>query len=282
MIDSESSSTEEARNTGTTKSFEQIGLLSGVIGSLSVIVSFVYDWGFFAALGISFAEAPTTISDHIRSWLVWLPAAVAAGIFTLVLELLNRRVERGMTEDEIVAFSPSWVRRFRASPYYLVAATGPLIVVLWILFGETYFDLLILGLPVCWFIFSGWVFGHPTVRERHTRLFRLFVHWAPAVVIWVFLLGLNSAERDESPPLSSRTAYTIHSDDGSRSRNVEILRSFEKWLLVREEDNAIAWIPIDDVGRMQLIHTPRRFPGLACMFSKRWCLQESVEENSDG
>ena len=73
VIDSESSATEEARDTGTAISFERIGWFSGVIGSLSVIVSFVYDWGFFAALGISFADAPTTISDHIRSWLVRLP-----------------------------------------------------------------------------------------------------------------------------------------------------------------------------------------------------------------
>ena len=281
VIDSESSATEEARDTGTAISFERIGWLSGVIGSLSVIVSFVYDWGFFAALGISFADAPTTISDHIRSWLVWLPMVATAATFTLVMELLNRRVERGMTEDEIVAFSPSWVRRVRNTPYYLVAVTGPLTVVLWVVFGESYFKLLVLGLPVCWFIFSKWVFGHPTVSERHSRLFRLFVHWAPAVVIWVFLLGSTSAERDTLPPSLSRAAYTIHADDASSSRNVEILRSFEKWLLVREEDNGIAWIPVDDIGRMELIRTPRPFPGLACIFSKGWCPQRSVEENPD-
>ena len=273
MIDSESSATEETKSMGRTVSFEQIGLLSGIIGSLSVIVSFVYDWGFFAALGISFADAPTTISDHIQSWLVWLPMAVTAALVTLAMELLNRRVEGGMTEDEIIVSSSPWVRRFRNSPYYFVALMGPLVVVLWVLFGEIYFASLTVGLPICWFIFSRWVFGHPTVSERHSQLFRLFVHWVPAVVVWVFFLGINSTE--------DPTIYTIHADNASSGRQVELLRSFEKWLLVREEDKTIAWIPITVVDRMQVIKTPQPFPGLVCMFSKRWCPQSLVEETSD-
>ena len=51
----------------------------------SVFISIFHDWGFFFVLGASFAQAPTTIADHLQSWLVWLPgAAIAALLFPIV------------------------------------------------------------------------------------------------------------------------------------------------------------------------------------------------------
>ena len=63
-----------------TSPLRNIGALVGVIASLSVIVSFIYDWGFFWALGISFSQAPTTITDHVQSWIIWLPRVIVIGI----------------------------------------------------------------------------------------------------------------------------------------------------------------------------------------------------------
>ena len=42
---------------------EHLGAAFALAASLSVIVSFIYDWGFFSALGIDFSQAPTAISD---------------------------------------------------------------------------------------------------------------------------------------------------------------------------------------------------------------------------
>ena len=279
MTDSQKSATGEVRNSRATLFFERIGLLGGTIASLSMIVSVVYDWGFFTALGISFADTPTTLSDHIQSWLVWLPIVAPSAAFVLGIELLTRRIERGMTEDEIIASSssPDRVRRFRNGPYYLIAAMGPILLILWVLFGEIFFFGLWFGLSICWFIFTGWVFNHPTVRYRHSDLFRWTVHWLPPVMILVFYLGSMSVERD-----FSLGEYKINVRGISSTKKVEILRSFERWVLVREEHNAIAWIPLEDIGRIELVQTPRPFRGLACFFSKRWCLQRPTGELSDG
>ena len=81
---------------------ERVGKIMAVIASFSLIVSVFYDWGFISALGLRFSEIPTSVSDHVRSWLVWLPKVVIGVIGVLVFELLNRRIEKGMTEEEIV------------------------------------------------------------------------------------------------------------------------------------------------------------------------------------
>ena len=279
MTDSQKSATGETRNTRATLFFERIGLLGGTIASLSMIVSVVYDWGFFTALGISFADAPTTLSDHIQSWLVWLPIVAPSAAVVLGIELPTRRIEHGMTEDEIIAssYSPVRMRRFRNSPYYFVGAMGPIVLILWVLFGEIFINGLYFGLLICWFIFTGWVFNHPTIRDRHSYLFRWSVHWLPPVMILAFYFGSMSAGRD-----FSLGEYKINVRSISSTKNVEILRSFERWVLVREKHNAIAWIPLEDIGRIELVQTPRPFRGLACIFSKHWCLQQPTGELSDG
>ena len=85
---------------------EHLGAVFALAASVSVIVSFVYDWGFFSTLGIGFAQAPTAISDHLRSWLIWLPLVITPVLILLAHELLMSRLERGLTDEEIVESLP--------------------------------------------------------------------------------------------------------------------------------------------------------------------------------
>jgi len=103
------------------------------------------------------------------------------------------------------------------------------------------------------------------------------VHWLPPVLVLFFYFGSLSVEHD-----FSAREYKIDVRSISSTKNVKILRSFERWVLVRDERNAIVWIPMDDIGRMELVQTPSSFRGLVCIFSKRWCPRGPKEESSDG
>ena len=85
---------------------ERLVAVSALATSFALALSFTYDWGFFSALGISFASAPTSISDHLRTGLLWASRLVPAVLLTLVLDLLTRRIDHGLTEEEIVEASP--------------------------------------------------------------------------------------------------------------------------------------------------------------------------------
>ena len=266
------------RNDVTPSILERLGLLSGVTAALSVVVSFFYDWGFFTALGISFNDAPTTITDHIRSWLVWLPVVGIMFIVIVAKELFTRRLEHGKTEDEIIAASPDPDRtaRRRNRPYKVIAVLAPILVVQWVLLGDSFFGGFLFGLGICWFVFVAWLFSDPVMQMRHPYWFRLSFYWLLPVAVMIFSLGFISVERDGDffPPWGSGS-YTIQMERPERTKSVRVLRSFEKWLLVREDD-AIVWLPVDDIRRMEL-QKPEPYRGLMCTIWRSLCVPSRAE-----
>ena len=78
---------------------------SGVLAACALILSIIYDWGFFFALNIGFIDIPTSIGDHIRSALIWLPKTLFSFFIVFAIEFINQRIERGLTEEEIILSS---------------------------------------------------------------------------------------------------------------------------------------------------------------------------------
>ena len=232
---------------------ERIGKLSTVIASFSLIVSVFYDLGFISALGLQFSEIPTSITDHVRSWLVWLPNVVIGVFGASAIEMLSRRIEGGMTEEEIIRSSPNPLRteKMRKRPFYAFGFLGITIVVLWLLFGDRFRDGLPIGLIAAWFLFCSWIFRHPTIRARHSQNFRLFFHWVPPIVIWFYFSGFQDAtsQINSTPPMD---VVQIKSSQQEVSvLQVHILRSFDQWLLVQDKNKQIQWIRSDDVVRIE-------------------------------
>jgi len=64
-------------------------------GTLSLVASVIYDWGYLLALGTGFAVVPTSLVDHARSALLWLPPSGLGLAIGLVMELATRRIEGG-------------------------------------------------------------------------------------------------------------------------------------------------------------------------------------------
>ncbi|MCV0439298.1 MAG: hypothetical protein K5880_11745 [Hydrogenophaga sp.] len=57
-----------------------------VVTAAVLALSVIYDFFLLHALGLTFAEVPTTIADHVRSAIIWLPVI---GIFGLVGGILG-------------------------------------------------------------------------------------------------------------------------------------------------------------------------------------------------
>ena len=275
MLDSKESA-EGSKSTPTRFSFERIGALAAAIAPISIIVSFVYDWGFFFALGVSFAEAPTTITDHVRSWLVWLPWLAPATIILFGIEFLTRRIERGMTEDEIVESSsnPSRTRKLRNSPGRFISYLGPVMIICWLLFGDLFSDGFFAGLAICWFMFAASVLYHPTVKHLYPRSLSLCFFYIPAIAVFVFYWGYSSAHTKTAYTPVSYKIYTATASDSTKPSHIKLLRSFENWLLIRDNNKRITWIRLGDISRMELVENRKpfvAFAGLVCVFWERLC-----------
>jgi hypothetical protein len=55
-------------------SIEALGKLLGLMTGALLVLSVGYDYGYLSSIDVTFAAVPTTISDHIRTAIVWAPA----------------------------------------------------------------------------------------------------------------------------------------------------------------------------------------------------------------
>ena len=253
----------------------RIGMLSAAVTGSSLIASAFYDWGFFFSIGIGFAEAPTTIADHLRSWLVWLPKVALTILAILLVEMSTRRIERGMTEDEIVALAPDpkKTEKSRTRPFRFLVVVAILGVIVWLIIGgPTTYIPLASGI-ILWFVISGWIFSHPIVNQRHSTWFQSIFHWGPPVLAFFFYMGFSSAQSAMS---NSGTTHKLHI-----ANNAVILRHFEEYLLVRNRDETIMWIRTDSVRAIEQTVERSPFPGIACYLQESWCLGSRIAKPAE-
>ena len=213
-----------------------ISLFSGALLSASII----YDYGYFTYLGFSFAEAPTTISDHIRSSLIWFPSALGAVFVIFLYESTMTRLEGGMTEEEIIETSPTprFTKWFRNSPVYIVYVAAFSTPVLWYFGIEIPMNAYFFSVVIIWFVFHNWIYNHPNIAKKASWNLFLFSRWLPPVVLLILFLGVSSADRT----IKSKNKHYEFTLTGSVVEGT-LLRTFEKYFLVwNAKDNTYEFI----------------------------------------
>lgn len=250
-------------------SLERLAAVSALATSFALALSFTYDWGFLSALGISFASAPTLISDHLRTGLLWAARLVPGVFLVLVFDLLTSRLDHGLTEEEIIEASPDPERaRKRINrPRKVLAYTCIAGLAVWLITG-------IGGSPwfpamICWMWFIGWVMKHPLVKARRSVTFWLFAFVGPPALMLFFSMGSQDARSAVShdPPA---TAHIQFCESGVEmcpaTAKAGVLRSFQGWLLVRDS-TAVYWVKSDHVQRIDVSDQGQSsFSGLMCVF----------------
>lgn len=173
---------------------DSLSKLVGVVAGVALVGSVAYDWAYLYAMGLSFSDIPTSITDHMRSALNWMPNAVLTVGIVIGVELFLRRTEQGMTEEQLISASPHprFTAWFRKSPSTLIVVIAVLTLVLYILLGHAFSSGLGFAFIILWFLFSSWVNSHPRIMEKRSRELRLAIHWLPPVVVWIASMGYNS------------------------------------------------------------------------------------------
>lgn len=257
--------------TSSSVSFDLLAKLVGLVASASLALSVIFDWGFYSALNLSFMQVPSGISDHVRSALIWFPKVVATLGGLVVFEMLTKRIEQGMTEEEILQSSsnPERTKRLRDGPYKVIAYIAVFIVVAYILLGDIFLGGLAFGLIVCWFVFSAWAQSHPRIVERRAIYLRFAVHFLPPIAIWLFFAGYGDAVtmfRNTAPALKLTVTNT------SSPVPVTLLRHLDRGLLVKEVNNSISFIPWSEIRRAETTGHYIPSKGVLCSWFGFGCL----------
>jgi hypothetical protein len=231
--------------------FEGIPVLIGLFSALSLVLSVIYDWGYFIALDISFADAPTSLSDHVKSALVWMPPVALIIFIVIVIELLTQRIERGTTQEEL--FPPSKTSKLTYflywSPAYAIIAFSIYTIVLKIMQHPIPVDRMVLSIGFLWVWLSGKFFTPPRLQQKYPPLFRKAFRWVPVIVLFVWYLGFSAAQDAITTSKSSQSLMLKGNDNQKIS--VIPLRSFEKALLVwHPEVRKCEFVPWQSIHRV--------------------------------
>jgi len=253
------------------------GKAVGVIASASVAASVVYDWGFLKGLGLELGEIPTSLSDHVRSALVWIPGLLSASLFWLVMYLFTRRVEQGLTEEEIVASSknPKAIGRFRKSSEVGVLAVMFLGAAGYVLFGfESSAAALVFAVPLLWLFFVSWVFSHPRVQARTVRWARMALLAGPALLFFVYFFGYArgiDARNAKSPEVR------VIAKEAPQERRGTVVRYMERGVLFKQGAGKISFLPWDQVAEVHRVPEVGPRQGLVCRWFGVACGEKTDE-----
>jgi hypothetical protein len=223
---------------------EQLGTLIGLASGALLILSVFYDFNFLLALGLTFEDVPTTISDHVRSAIVWTPIVGLMTLAFYMLDMFIRRVERGRTEAEIIASSstPKFTRAFRTGANYLILVMVALFV---ILFG-TSISWLYLGFVFVRGFLSISVVHHPRMGIQFSRTGgRLFI-FVPIFVAAVGYVGYERGRRLLTTP-TAQWEVTVKTERGVETRRLAGLRRFSDVAITVDLKNGVGVLPAESI-----------------------------------
>ena len=268
---------------------EKLPALTAAFASWGLVASIAYDWGFFSALGIRFAHAPTTLSDHLSSWLVWATLSYTPIPFVYVIYMmirLRREVSATLKEEEGDNGVPSSVKLFfqrMRLPYRVFFWVFPVLFLSWLLFGAPenpwgWLALSWIGLVAPWLTDlpeEVAVSARSVVRSINLPL--MLLTWVPATFFVFFGIGYGYPDRaqNDTMPRAYVRLQVGDPDAGSVVEETYVLRSFANWLLVQDHDRTqVDWVRTEQVDRIE-VPPDDRFPGLLCGIFGLWCSGDS-------
>lgn len=253
-----SSDEEAVRLEDVWKISRTISSFSVTVAAVGFAVSFFYNWGFLSALGSSFDTAPMSITDFAISWAAWLPGCTVMGFFLFVLEFWSSRkkglgTNAGQNKPDMTQEFEKKSSRITRVFCLFIITTGLFFVVLYLIDIHRPSLLLALGFSCFWFAIAIWVFSFPRQKDRYRKVARDLITFIPIVAFFAFSFGCSKVN---STYFGQHDIYKIYFKNEkaatSQSMEVQVIRTFEKWMVILNEDRKVGWIRLDRVERFDL------------------------------
>lgn len=244
---------------------------------LAFVCSIVYNYAYFLAFNISLVQIPLTINDIVNSALVWIPAVSIIAASGFIFLLITKRIEQGMTEDEIVqsTSNPARTAWLRELPFKIMEYGSVVGVVIFILLGQHFYNSLSTVFPlfmIFWFWFGKKISDHPRIIERRRVWLQLLIIFAPIIIGFIFVRGYDDAINKISTSNSDSIIYFKN----NTSLSAVTLRNLEKGILLRKlNSNVVKFIPWEDIQIIDMQYEEKYYSGLICKWVSKWCSKTS-------
>jgi hypothetical protein len=232
---------------------ERIPKYLALLGPVCVGFSVVYDWGYLYGLGLSFREVPTSISDHLRSAIIWLPYTIVYLFFVVVLGFYLARKEAALLSG------PAHRERTERLYKLLWTAHGILLIVLWVLLGDRMVGLGAFGVgQLVVAVIPALQRGAPEQAQK------AYLLGGGAFLFASCLFALGNVGATSSSNTEPRDELEIKKRDATEIVRGTILRRFEQCLIIVNDKHVILLLKPDDLVRVTLGSAKRTNKGMLC------------------
>jgi hypothetical protein len=228
----------------------ELSKLLSLVTAVAFATSLCYDLGYFLALKIPLGHLPTTIADHVRSAITWLPASIG-----LILGLGWAFVDIHLDlVDKLQILVPRQIfgRKNKRRYDLILLAIG---IVLNFAFAFALYEMHSVGpLLGLMFLMNIWLAYFLCIRQ-FTRVGDLPTHYlfaiyiVPLIAIACGSVGVMSARGERF--FSNNTATVVTKSDADKFKDVRLLRQYERVILVLTPANNFAFISRDEVIRIE-------------------------------
>lgn len=224
---------------------EQAAKGLALVAAALLIMSICYDFSYLQAVGLSLYDVPSLTTEHVRSAILWGPGLVLTIFCGIAYELFTRRIENGLTEEEILTRSSPAIRKFRKSADRL-----PKFIFSTMLIGTTLFGTsnlwMYIAFILAWALLSISVVTHARMGAGHTRLSKLLFCLLPCVFALVGLSGYDAGTK-----LIAGTTpvweLTIKLGTATTKQAVTGLRRFSSFAIAVDQGRYVSVIPNDAI-----------------------------------
>ncbi len=243
-----------------------------VLGAVTLGLSVLYDYSYLKALGLNFAEVQTSIADHVRSALVWLPTMLGALAFVVLWELLTRRIEGFRSEDEIIGSSqnPTLLRKIRRGPDKALVVLACIFMLQQLLYStsdSSWYVIFSLG----WVLVATGAATHDRIRPRLTLGTALMFVLLPFAAGGIGYVGFTQAERAMKSPAEVWQVRLTNEQGGvDESVGVTLLRRFSTTAVLVTTEGEVRVVPDASIrGAVRVRLAPTR--SIVCSVTGFFC-----------
>lgn len=243
---------------------ERASKIAALCGTVTLSLSVFYDFFFLSSLGLTFAEVPTTIADHVRSAIIWAPSIVIFGGMGVAWGAW----EAAGREPAQPGRKKSWFERNQGRVFMLIPVASIAVNVGgngWLFFA---------------FIFVWLEFVGPPIAKRLVLFPSPITNWLVVGVVPVLFALIGGFGFMQGDFLMRKKApqweLLLKTDEGVETKSYLGMRRFGNATVLVSVDRMLFVVPSDMIQQARSLKDVSSSETLVCRWLGQNCLEKAT------
>lgn len=233
---------------------DHLGKYLGVVSAVLLTLSVLYDYFYLKALGLSFSDVPTTITDHLRSAIIWMPAL---GIFTFFGFILGASEKPLATDDK--------PKINLVDIFFILSMISAFVVMTW---SSTVLAVTLMGAVLTSFLYLRFKPGFSSLEEKLGTQSAKLSSFIPAFAMIIALTGYTDGALLTSS-LKPNWQVVVKTGNAEKTLDLIGIRRFSASAILVKSSTSVSVIDSDTIVTVQsLKESPQLF---RCWVSASFC-----------